>query len=292
MASVDVGLRTTDSFISGKPAPLGAARRYIITAVIVVLFIALIARILLSNAFTWPVVWQYLWHPAILDGLVMTLWLTALSMLIGTTGGAALAVMAIARFPAIKAASVLYVWVFRGTPLLVQLIFWFNIALVFPAVGFGDWTVPTNTIITPFGAALLGLGLNEAAYMAEIIRAGIASVDEGQSEAAYSVGMSRGQTLRYIVFPQAMQVIIPPTANQAIGMLKNTSLVSVIGAQELLTRTQDIYARNFQVIELLTVASIWYLIMTTLASGVQYWLERKLGAWSARSASIKMETPA
>ena len=290
MAIVSTGLPTPNGFISGKPAPRGVWRRYILTGVIAVLFIALMARILLSNAFTWPVVWQYLFHPAILDGMRVTLWLTVLSMLIGSIGGAILAVMAIARFHAIKAGSALYVWLFRGTPLLVQLIFWFNIALVFPMIGIGGWVLPTNAVITPFVAALLGLGLNEAAYMSEIIRAGIASVDEGQSEAAYSVGMSRGQTLRYIVFPQALRVIIPPTANQTIGMLKNTSLVSVIGAQELLTKTQDIYARNFHVIELLTVASIWYLVMTTVASAFQYWIERKFGEQSGRSAKIRVES--
>lgn len=286
------GLSTSDGFASGKPAPLGQRRRYILTALVVVLFVALLARILLSNAFNWSVVWQYFFHPALLDGMLVTLWLTVLSMLIGSIGGAVLAMMSIARFPAIKAASAAYVWVFRGTPLLVQLIFWFNIALVFPTIGIGEWVVPTNMIVAPFGAALLGLGLNEAAYMSEIIRAGIASVDEGQGEAAYSVGMSRGQSLRHIIFPQALRMIIPPTANQAIGMLKNTSLVSVIGAQELLTKTQDIYARNFQVIELLTVASIWYLLMTTVASAFQYWIENRFGAQTSRSANIKVESVA
>ena len=236
-----------------------------------------LVRIAASGAIDWPIVGRFMLHPAILDGLLMTLELTALAMIVGVALGILLAVMAVSRYPAVQAMSHLYVWVFRGTPLLVQLIFWFNIALVFPVVGIGAWQIPINTLVTPFAAALLGLGLNEAAYMAEIVRAGIGSVDKGQSEAGISVGMSEGQVMRHVVLPQALKVIIPPTANQTIGMLKNTSIVSVIGAQELLTKAQDIYARNFQVIELLIVASVWYLVMTTIASAFQFWLERRLG---------------
>ncbi|MGE0008811.1 MAG: amino acid ABC transporter permease [Parvibaculaceae bacterium] len=247
------------------------------TGIVILLAVLLAVRIAAAGAINWTVVGSFFFHPAILDGLVMTLELTALSMIVGVLLGIALAVMAISRYPAVSGASALYVWLFRGTPLLVQLIFWFNIALVFPVVGVGPWQVPINTLVTPFVAALLGLGLNEGAYMAEIVRAGINSVDRGQSEAAVSVGLNGRQVMSHIVLPQALKVIIPPTANQAIGMLKNTSLVSVIGAQELLTKTEDIYARNFQVIELLIVASLWYLVLTTVASGFQFWLERRFG---------------
>ncbi|CDX56308.1 putative ABC-type amino acid transport system, permease component [Mesorhizobium plurifarium] len=265
------------AFLSGKPKPLGRGKRAIVTAVMVALVLALALRIVASGAINWPITFGFFFHPAILDGLVMTLELTALSMIVGVLLGIALAVMAISRYPAVSAASALYVWIFRGTPLLVQLIFWFNIALVFPVVGVGDWQVSINSLVTPFAAALLGLGLNEAAYMAEIVRAGIKSVDSGQSEAAVSVGLNRRQVMNSVILPQALKVIIPPTANQTIGMLKNTSLVSVIGAQELLTKTEDIYARNFQVIELLIVASLWYLVLTTVASAFQFWLERRFG---------------
>ncbi|MBZ9989322.1 amino acid ABC transporter permease [Mesorhizobium sp. BH1-1-5] len=265
------------AFLSGKPKPLGRGKRAIVTAVVVALVLALALRIVASGAINWPITFGFFFHPAILDGLVMTLELTALSMIVGVLLGVALAVMAISRYPAVSAASALYVWIFRGTPLLVQLIFWFNIALVFPVVGIGAWQVSINSLVTPFAAALLGLGLNEAAYMAEIVRAGIKSVDSGQGEAAVSVGLNRRQVMNSVILPQALKVIIPPTANQTIGMLKNTSLVSVIGAQELLTKTEDIYARNFQVIELLIVASLWYLVLTTVASAFQFWLERRFG---------------
>ncbi|WP_210239803.1 amino acid ABC transporter permease [Mesorhizobium sp. B4-1-1] len=264
-------------FLSGKPKALGRGKRAIVTAVMVALILALALRVVASGAINWSITFGFFFHPAILDGLVMTLELTALSMIVGVLLGIALAVMAISRYPAVSAASALYVWIFRGTPLLVQLIFWFNIALVFPTVGIGAWQVSINSLVTPFAAALLGLGLNEAAYMAEIVRAGIKSVDSGQSEAAVSVGLNRRQVMNSVILPQALKVIIPPTANQTIGMLKNTSLVSVIGAQELLTKTEDIYARNFQVIELLIVASLWYLVLTTVASAFQFWLERRFG---------------
>lgn len=263
--------------LSGKPRPLGRGKRLAITVVVAMLGILVAVRIAASGAINWSLVGIFFFHPAILDGLVMTLLLTALSMIIGVLLGITLAVMAISRYRVVQAASAVYVWLFRGTPLLVQLIFWFNIALVFPVVGVGPWQMSINTLITPFAAALLGLGLNEGAYMAEIVRAGINSVDKGQSEAAVSVGLTDRQVMSHIVMPQALKVIIPPTANQAIGMLKNTSLVSVIGAQELLTKTEDIYARNFQVIELLIVASLWYLVLTTIASGFQFWLERRIG---------------
>ncbi len=272
--SQDIGERP---FLSGKPKALGRGKRAIVTVVIVALVLALALRIVASGAINWSITFGFFFHPAILDGLVMTLELTALSMIVGVLLGIALAVMAISRYPAVSAASALYVWIFRGTPLLVQLIFWFNIALVFPVVGIGTWQVSINSLVTPFAAALLGLGLNEAAYMAEIVRAGIKSVDSGQGEAAVSVGLNRRQVMNSVILPQALKVIIPPTANQTIGMLKNTSLVSVIGAQELLTKTEDIYARNFQVIELLIVASLWYLVLTTVASAVQFWLERRFG---------------
>lgn len=264
-------------YLSGKPRALGRGKRIGVTSAIILAISLLAAYIMASGAFKWSIIWAFFFHPAILSGLVMTLELTALSMIIGVLLGVALAVMAVSRYPAVSAASTLYVWMFRGTPLLVQLIFWFNIALVFPTIGFGDWSISVNALVTPFMAALLGLGLNEGAYMSEIVRAGISSVDKGQREAAQSVGLGGGQVMTYIILPQALKVIIPPTANQTIGMLKNTSLVSVIGAQELLTKSEDIYARNFQVIELLIVASLWYLALTTIASGVQFWLERRFG---------------
>jgi polar amino acid transport system permease protein len=280
------------SAIMTTPRKPGTKARLIVSLLVLVLGLGVVFRIASSGAIAWPVVHRFLLFPTILHGLCLTLQLTAAAMLIGIAFGMLIAIMALSRYPVVFGASTLYVWLFRGTPLLVQLIFWFNIALVFPVVGFGHWQMSINRLITPMIASLLGLGLNEAAYMAEIIRAGINSVDRGQVEAARSVGLREGQAMRHVVLPQALKMVIPPTANQTIGMLKNTSLVSVIGAQELLTRAEDIYARNFQIIELLIVASLWYLALTTLASAVQYWLERRFGESGSRQPRIAIRAGA
>ena len=197
----------------------------------------------------------------------MTIELTVIAMAIGIALGVLLAVMRLSPNPLVSSASWLYIWFFRGTPVLVQLLFWYNIAALYPKIALGIPFGPAfvhadaNTLITAFAAAILGLGLNEGAYMAEIVRAGIISVDEGQTDAAQSLGMTRLQTLRRIVLPQAMRVIIPPTGNETISMLKTTSLASVIAVTELLYSAQQIYAVNFKTIPLLIVASIWYLAL-------------------------------
>jgi polar amino acid transport system permease protein len=222
----------------------------------------------------WAMVQGYLTADTIINGLGVTIALTVVSMVVGVALGAAVAVMRMSDNPVLRTLSWLFAWFFRGTPVLVQIIFWFNLALLFPKLGVPGLHFETNTIITPFVAAVLALGLNEGAYMSEIVRAGILSIDRGQSEAAQALGLTRAQTMRRIVLPQAMRVIIPPTGNEAISMLKLTSLVSVIAAQDLLTRAQQIYSRNFLVIELLIVVSIWYLLLTTIASIAQHYLER------------------
>src|SRR4029079_1552251 len=184
------------------------------------------------------------------------------------------------------------IWLFRGTPVLVQLLFWQFISALYPTLSFGIPFGPevvhcdATHLITPFTAAILGLGLNEGAYMAEIVRAGIISVDEGQTDAAQALGMSRLQTMRRIVLPQAMRVIIPPTGNETISMLKTSSLVSVIAYAELLYSVQLIYAVNFLQIPLLIVASIWYLIFTSLLSIGQYYIERHFGRGASRNAPL------
>jgi len=271
-----------------RPRPLGRGKRLIAGAMVCLLGLALLAHIVTNPNLHWDTVGAYLFDRSVLDGVVMTLELTILSMVVGIALGILLAVMILSRFAVTSALASFYIWLFRGTPLLVQLIFWFNIALLFPTIGIGPWEVSVNAVVTPLVAALLGLGLNEAAYMAEIIRAGIRSVDHGQTEAALSVGLKPTQAMRRVILPQAMTVIIPPTGNQAIGMLKNTSLVSVIAAQELLTKVQNIYARNFRVIDLLVVACCWYLAMTTVATWLQSRLERRLGdpAMLARTAAL------
>jgi polar amino acid transport system permease protein len=236
----------------------------------------------------WKVVRHYFSDNAVLHGVVETLVLTALAMAVGVMLGIVLAVMRLSPVPLVSTVSWVYIWIFRGTPVLVQLLFWGSIALFTgqnPAIGipfthivFFHMTV--NKFIGLFTAAVLGFGLNEAAYMAEIVRAGILSVSEGQTEAAQSVGMTRLQTLRFVVLPQAMRVIIPPTGNETIAMLKSTSLASVIAIPELLNVTERVGERTFQVIPLLMVASIWYLIMTSVLTIAQFYVERRY----ARSA--------
>jgi polar amino acid transport system permease protein len=266
----------------------------------VLLILAIVVRILVTNGnFQWDVVRQYLFSSVILDGLLLTLELTAVCMVVGVTFGVVLAVMRRSANPVVARAAGVYIWFFRGTPVLVQLIFWYNLAALFPTIRLG---IPfggpafahlsANSLITPFTAAVLGLGLNEGAYMAEIVRAGILSVDEGQTDAGRALGMSRMQIMRRIVLPQAMRFIIPPTGNETIGMLKMTSLVSVIALADLLYSAQFIYSQNFETIPLLLVVSIWYLAVTTVLTFGQTRLERRfnrseVGAYYGRAEGLE-----
>jgi polar amino acid transport system permease protein len=243
-----------------------------------------------NSRFEWGVVGQYFTSNAILTGLLVTLELTVIAMVMGVVIGLILAVMRRSPVPVVSGSAWAYIWFFRGTPVLVQLLFWNFIAALYPRISLGLPFVgvafihgSANSLITPFIAACLGLGLNEGAYMAEIVRAGILSVDEGQAEAAQSLGMTRLQAMRLIVLPQAMKVIIPPTGNETISMLKTSSLASVISVQELLFSAQIIYGRTFQTIPLLLVASIWYLIVTSLLTGCQFYLERYFGKGASRN---------
>jgi polar amino acid transport system permease protein len=237
-----------------------------------------------NQRYHWDVVLSYLFSPPIISGAVLTLVLTVVSMTVGITMGTGLAIMRLSTNPILNTLSRAYIWFFRGTPLLVQLIFWYNIAALYPVIAFGlpfggpSFVVGSaNVLISPLGAALLGLSLNEAAYMAEIIRGGIGSVDKGQYDAGRALGMSRGKLMNRVILPQAMRVVLPPTGNQVISMLKGTSLVSVLAISDLLYSAQIIYANNYQTIPLLIVASLWYLLMTTILSFFQNKLERRYG---------------
>jgi polar amino acid transport system permease protein len=242
--------------------------------------------------FEWGIVGDYFFSSQVTHGLLVTIELTVIAMVIGIALGIVLAVMRLSPNPLVSGASFTYIWFFRGTPLLVQLLFWNFISALYPkfslGIPFGPelTTVDANELITPFVAAILGLGLNEAAYMAEIVRAGLLSVDEGQTEASQALGLTRLQTIRRIVLPQAMRVIIPPTGNETISMLKNTALVSVIAYTELLYSVQLIYAANYKQIPLLLVASLWYLIVTTVLSIGQYYVERHYGRGTAREQAL------
>lgn len=259
--------------------------------VVAVPVVILLAVFLATNErFRWSVVGQYLTSAAIMRGAWLTVWLTFVSMAIGVLLGIVLAVMVRSRSGLLSWLASGYIWFFRGTPLLVQLVFWYNLSALLPSLSLFGTAIDINAIITPMTAAILGLALNEAAYMAEIVRAGLLSVDKGQKEAAEALGLQPFQVLRRVVLPQAMRAIIPPTGNQVIGMLKNTSLVSVLGAADLLHSAQVIYSMNFQTIPLLIVASLWYLALTTVLSIGQHYLERHFGR-SLSNRNMKKKAP-
>ncbi|GEL26622.1 polar amino acid ABC transporter permease [Pseudonocardia sulfidoxydans NBRC 16205] len=266
-----------------QAVPVRHPGRWVAVAVLAVLAAMLVHTVVTNERFGWDVVGQYLFSAPILNGLRNTLILTVLSMLIGIVGGVGLAVMRQSPNPIVSGAAATYIWLFRGTPLIAQLLFWNFLAALYPRLSLGIpfgpefVSVDTNVLITQFAACLLGLGLNEAAYMAEIVRGGLLSVDRGQAEAAGALGMTRSQALRRIVLPQAMRVIVPPTGNETISMLKTTSLVVVIGYFELLTSAQRISNQNFQVIPLLIVAAFWYLVLTSLLTIGQGFVERRYG---------------
>jgi len=271
-----------------KAIPVRHPGRWV-AAVVVLFFAVAIGKSMATNKrFEWSVVGHYFHGDTVLQGFVTTIELTVIAMAIGIGLGVLLAVMRLSPNPLVSGASWVYIWFFRGTPVLVQILFWYNISALYPRIPIGIPFGPqfthlnANTFITSFVAAMLALGLNEGAYMAEIVRAGILSVEEGQTEAAQSLGMTRLLTMRRIVLPQAMRVIIPPTGNETISMLKTSSLASAIATTELLYSVQLIYARTFQVIPLLIVASLWYLIATTVLSVGQYYLERHFGRGATR----------
>ncbi|WP_019633222.1 amino acid ABC transporter permease [Actinomadura atramentaria] len=263
-------------------------------AAVLILYVAVWAVHSVANnkRFGWDVIGQYFTDDAVMRGILMTLELTGIAMLMGIVGGVLLAIMRLSPNPLISGASWLYIWVFRGTPVLVQILLWGFISALIPKFSIGIPFGPTfadfsaNSLITPFVAGCLGLGLNEAAYMSEIVRAGILSVDPGQAEAASALGMSRAKTMRRIVLPQAMRVIIPPTGNEIISMLKTSSLVSVIAVADVLYSVQIIYGRTYQTIPLLLLASIWYLIMTSILTVGQFYLERYFGRGSAQRQTM------
>lgn len=266
-----------------KATPLRHPGRWVAAVAIAVLGSMLIHTLVTNSRFGWHVVGMYFTSAAILEGLLRTLELTAIAMVGAIILGVVLAVMRLSPNPILTGASWIYIWFFRGTPLLVQVIFWYNLSAIYPRLSIGvpfgpEWfSGSANALITQLVAASLGLILNEAAYMAEIVRAGILSVDEGQTEAAAALGLTRLQTLRKVVLPQAMRVIIPPVGNDTINMLKYTSLVSVIALPELLYSAEIIYSKTFQTIPLLIVASLWYLVVTTVLSIGQYFIEQHFG---------------
>lgn len=250
-------------------------------AVIVAVFLAwIVFQILTNPGFQWSIVGRYFFDPEILAGVRMTCELTVLVMAIGIVIGLMLTIIRLSGNPVMSLAASGYIWFFRGTPVLVQLVFWYNLASLFPLLSLGVpfggpkfLSIQSTVAISSFTAALLGLGLNEGAYMAEIVRSGIIAVDRGQTEAAKALGYRPMQTMMVIVLPQAMKSIVPPTGNQVIGMLKYSSIASIVALQELMEAASNIYSRNFETIPLLIVASLWYLVLTTILSIGQSFIE-------------------
>lgn len=268
-------LRTSDYSIADlRHIPRRHYGRWVASVCLLIAF-GYLVHAFATGDIEWKVVAQFFTAKAIMEGLVNTVIMTVLAMLLGVALGVIFSIMYMSPNPVLKYIAAFYIWFFRGTPVLLQLLIWFNLALVFPTIGIpGVFECRTVVLITPFIATLLGLGINQGAYTAEVVRGGILSVDAGQTEAAKSIGMTRLTTLRRIILPQAMRVIIPPIGNEVISMVKLTSMASVIQYAEILRNAQSIYYANARVIELLIVAAIWYLLVVTVLSIGQFFLER------------------
>ncbi|MCH0563993.1 MULTISPECIES: amino acid ABC transporter permease [unclassified Streptomyces] len=265
-----------------KAIPVRHYGRWVAGAAVVAILV-LIGTAFANAKINYSIIPDYITDGTIVSGAWHTLYISVLAMVLGLALGVILAVMRMSSNPVTSTVSWLYIWFFRGTPVLVQLLLWYNISLVFPVLNLGFYKDEMNQVMTPFLAALLGLGLNEAAYMAEIVRAGIQSVDLGQTEASHALGMTQGQTLRRVILPQAMRVIVPPTGNEFINMLKTSSLAYAVQFNEIIKRAQDISSTSLAVVEMYFVASIWYLMLTSVFSVGQYYLERRYARGSTRS---------
>jgi polar amino acid transport system permease protein len=290
-ASPSGGADLRDVALAHKPFPAGRLAAWAIVLALAASFAWSVAH---NENFGWPVVAKYFFDPVVIRGLGVSLGLTIVAMAVGIVLGLLLAIARLSKDGLAKTLASLFIWFFRGTPLLVQLIFWYNLSTLFPELSIGipvfgptfaSWD--TNSVITPMTAAIFGLALNEAAYMAEIIRGGLLSVDKGQFETAEAFGMTRARALRRIIIPQAMRSIVPPTGNQLISMIKATSLVSVIAMADLLYSVQSIYNRTFEVVPMLLVAVLWYLFITSLLNVGQGYIERYYARGDRRSGHGK-----
>lgn len=280
----------TDTVYQVSHLTLVPRRHYgrMIGAAVVCAALAAIVHAFAVGQIEWNYVAEFLTVPAIMSGLVNTVVMALLAMVLGIVLGVIFAIMRLSHNPVLSVTALGYVWLFRAIPALLQLLLWFNLALVFPTISIpGIFSVPTVAVMTPFVAALLGLGIQQGAFTAEVVRAGLLSVDQGQYEAAQTIGMTRLKMLRRIIMPQAMRVIVPPVGNEFIGMVKLTSLASVIQYAEILHSAQNIYYANSRVIELLIVASIWYLLVVTILSLIQGRVEKYYSKGVASPANAK-----
>lgn len=259
--------------------------RYLAVGTILLLLVLLV-RAFAVGKIAWPVVGEYLFDPDIMAGIVNSIFLTILVMAVGITLAVGTALMVASTNPVLRYTARTYMFVFRSIPILLQLLIWYNLALIFPRMTIPFvLSVPTTEVLTPFVAALLAFGIAQGAYTAEVIRSGLLSVGQGQTEAAVSIGMTYWQSLRRVIMPQAMRVIVPPLGNETIGMIKYTSLASIIQYREIIYSAQSIYFANGRVIELLMVCAFWYAIVIGLLSIGQGYVERHYNRSSRGSAA-------
>jgi len=272
--------------LAAAALPIVAQRRWggwVVGGIVVAFVAAIVWGSIRSRILDLAIIGEYLFHPAIVAGALNALILGTLALGISSVIGLISALMRLSGNPILSGLSAVYVYLFRGTPMLIQLVFWFNaVPTMFPTITISLpflpgplFETPTTVVVTPFLAALAGLSLAEGAYMSEIMRAGIMAIDNGQRSAATALGMTQRQVFTHVVAPQAGRIIVPACGNQYIMLLKSTSLASTIGYPEMLRVVTDIYSSNFRVVELLTVAAIWYLALTALATVVQTGLEKR-----------------
>lgn len=282
------GYTGNEEILASETVPLRHPGRTVAAVVLLVVVASGAYSMVTNENFEWPTVWGYLFDPRIMAGLGRTLVLTVLGMSIAIVLGILLAACRLSENKVLSSVAGAYLWFFRGTPLLIQLIFWYNLSALYPRLGlsipFGGpelFGAPTNSVLSLYTVALLGLALHESAYMAEIVRGGLLAVSKHQTEAAVALGMNNVMSFRRIILPQALRVIVPPTGNQVIGMLKYSSLVSVIALPDLLYSAQMIYTQTFETIPLLIVVSLWYLLCTSVLTFFQRKIERHYGRGAA-----------
>jgi polar amino acid transport system permease protein len=285
---------------AGGPEPIRAVPvrhpgRWVALVVIAVVVAMFVHMLVTNDAFEWSFMADHMFRPPVIRGVRTTLILTVEAMALGVALGIVLAIMRLSPNPIIASVSWLYTWFFRAVPRLVLAILFGNLGILYARLELGlpfdrqllgmfgldsadgrIWGVDARTVLSGFVAGLLALALSEAAYMAEIVRAGILAVDAGQSEAAQALGMSRGLTLRRVVLPQAMRVIVPPTGNETIAMLKDTAVVAFVPvSNELFFQLSAVGARTFRVFPMLVAACLWYAAMTSVLLVGQHFLERR-----------------
>lgn len=281
------GSRTRPERIEAKP--LRHPGRWVLAALLVLVVVWFVIGAARNDAYGWDTYFTYLLDTRIATAALHTIAITVLSMLIGVVGGVLLAVMRMSPNPVFKTVAWVFLWIFRGTPVYVQLMFWGLVGAIYDSINVGFAEIPLEPFTSSaFALAVVGLGLNEAAYMAEIVRSGVSAVPEGQVEASKALGMSWGQTMRRTVLPQAMRIIIPPTGNEFISLLKTSSLVVAVPySLELYGRSMDIAAALFEPVPLLLVAATWYLVITSVLMVAQYYLERYFDRGDTRQLTAR-----